>query len=749
MKRNGKFLSLLLALAMVCSLFAPALAEETAPAAAPEKIVILHTNDVHCEIDQSADKDSGAVTHMGYAAVAAYKAEMERTYGMANVTLVDAGDAIQGGPVGTLTKGAYLVDIMNKVGYDIAVPGNHEFDYGMDNFLSLAKDRAEYTYICSNFTDLRTNSGPTPVFDAYKVLTYGSVKVGYVGIDTPETFTKSTPTYFQDGNGNYIYSFSEANEGKDLYAAVQTAVDAAHADGADYVVAVGHLGTEGSADVWKSEAVIANTTGIDALIDGHSHESYEKTVSNKDGKDVVLAQTGTKLANIGKLIIDTKTGEISHEQISGYAAQDSVVADYIKGIHTEFDAILKEVVAKTSVALTTDDPASGLRAVRSAETNLGDLVADAYRTMMGADVSIINGGGIRASIKSGNITNGDLLSVQPYSNELCLVEVTGQDILDALEMGARSYPEENGGFQQVSGLTYTIDAAVESHVLLNDKGEFVKVDGNYRVTDVKVGGKDLDLKKTYTLASHNFMIKSGGDGFVMFKDNKLIEDCTRADNQAFIDYIVEKLDGVVGADYANPYGQGRVTVINDTAKAPNWYYTAAKAAVLNGMMTGVDRAGTFAPDGAVTRATVYQILFNMEGKPAEGAGKAAFNDIEGKWYSAAAHWAGFIGLAEGKADGSFGGDDVLTRAELAQIIADYADLKGVTVDTAGMAMREAPDYESIPAEYLDGMTFCYYGKIMTGNAAGELLPAGQLTRAQLAQVMYNFSLLEVPAEKAA
>jgi len=568
MKAKSKLLALLLALVMVFGLSVPAFAadggkkdgaptaSEPAESAAPEeggKIVILHTNDVHCEIDQAKKDDK--VTNIGYAGVAAYKTEMEAEYGKDYVTLVDAGDAIQGGPIGTLTKGSVLVEIMNKVGYDLAIPGNHEFDYGMDNFLSLAKDKAEYTYICSNFTDLAGKG----VFDPYKILTYGEVKVAYVGIDTPETFTKSTPTYFQNDKGEYIYSFQQGGSGKDLYAAVQKAVDAARKEGADYVVALGHLGDNGSTQEWKAQTVIANTNGIDLFIDGHSHEQIEKAVANKDGKDVPWAQTGTKLAAIGKVVIDTKTGEITHELVTGYDKQDETVAAFVKEKEDAFKAQLEEVVAKTEVDLTTKD-ADGNRLVRSGETNLGDLCADAYRVMLGADVAFVNGGGVRADIAAGDVTYEDIINVHPFGNEACMVETTGQDILDALELGARNYPEENGGFLQVSGLTYTIDENVPSSVVTNDEQEFVKVDGAYRVTDVKVNGEPLDMDKTYTLASHNYMLKSGGDGFVMFKDDKLLKDGVMIDNAVLINYIVDELKGTVTAEQ---YGEsaGRITVV--------------------------------------------------------------------------------------------------------------------------------------------------------------------------------------------
>ena len=760
-----KVLSLVLAAAMVMGLAAPALAAEESENG---KIVILHTNDVHCGIDPATDEESGAVTNVGYAGVAAYKAEMEAQYGAENVTLVDAGDAIQGGPIGTLSKGSYIVDIMNEVGYDFAIPGNHEFDYGMDNFLTLAKEKAQYTYLCCNFTDLEGK----PVLDAYKVVDYGDVSVGYVGIDTPESFTKSTPTYFQNEKGEYIYSFSQGNEGADLYAAVQKAVDAAVADGADYVVALGHLGNEGSTDVWTSKSVIANTTGIDVFIDGHSHEAYDETVQNKDGEDVVLAQTGTKLANIGKVVIDTKTGDITAELVSGYDKQDETVAAYVAKVNEEFAGVLQEVVAKSDVDLTTLDPATGERAVRSAETNLGDLCADAYRVLLGADVAFVNGGGVRADIAAGDITYENIINVHPFGNEACLVETTGQDILDALEMGARLYPEENGGFLQVSGLSYTIDASVPSSVVLNDEGEFVKVDGDYRVKDVMVGDEPLDVTKTYTLASHNYMLKSGGDGFVMFKDDPVLKDCVMIDNQVLINYIVDELGGVVGADYAAP--QGRITIVNadqaaETPAEPEapadwadvaadaWYAEAVNYVIENGIMgsTSTD-AKVFTPDGTVTRATVFQTLYNLEGKPAvtetatEGAalttaedgsvtGWTAFSDIDGTWYADAANWAASTGLAAVPADRTFNGDRAITRAEIATIFARYAEYKGVST-TAGDLSTYA-DAADVAEWAADGMATAVGSGIISGKPGSLLDPNGTTIRTELATILFNYAKL--------
>ena len=522
---------------------------------APEKIIILHTNDVHCQIDQKKNKD-GIVTNIGYAGVLAYKKEMENLHGINNVTLVDAGDAIQGGPIGTLSKGEYIVDIMNYVGYDIACPGNHEFDYGMENFLKLSTETSKANYICCNFRDLEGN----PILSPYTLIKYGDLTIAYLGINTPESFTKSSPIYFQDENGNYIYDFAQGEKGQTLYKAVQKYVDEAIKEGANYVVAIGHLGDEGASEYWSSKSLIKNTYGIDIFIDGHSHEVYSEILKNKKGKNVLLAQTGTKLQNLGKITINTKNKKITSEFISNYKAQDEDAVNYIEGIKNKFSDVLQEVIAKSSVTLTTLDPTTHKRAIRNSETNLGDFCADAYRAMVGADIAFANGGGIRADIEEGNITYEEIINVHPFGNEICMIETTGQDILDALEIGACEYPIENGGFLQVSGLSYTIDPSIPSSVVFNERGQFVKVDGKYRVTEVMVGNEPLVLNKTYTLASHNYMIKNGGDGYTMFMDDKIIKDSVVIDNGALINYITENLNGVISDEYKNPKGSGRIII---------------------------------------------------------------------------------------------------------------------------------------------------------------------------------------------
>ena len=517
----------------------PTPAEETAYLGLDNDIVILYTNDVHCGVDDN----------LGYAGLATVKNALEAQG--KHVVLVDNGDAVQGDTIGTLSNGEYIIDIMNEIGYDVATPGNHEFDYGMDQFFALT-EQANFPYVSANFVD---NDGNT-VLDPYVIKDVAGVKIAFVGISTPKTITTSTPKYFQDDNGNYIYAFQQDETGEKLYAAVQSAVDAARAEGAQFVIALAHLGIEEDCSPWTSSEVIVNTTGIDAVLDGHSHSMIQgEKVKNKDGAEVLLSSTETKLAYIGCLTIKDD-GSMSTTLIS-----DNGMKEFIGGIQEEFEELVNTVVASTDVDLIIKDPASGERIVRVSETNLGDLCADAYRAMSGADVAIVNGGGVRADIPAGDITYGQIIAVHPFGNEMCVVECTGQEILDALELGCSKLPAESGGFLQVSGMTYTVDLNVESSVKLDENGMFVSVEGERRVKDVTIGGEPLDPEKTYTLASHNYKLKDCGDGYSMFADNVFLQDSVMIDNQVLINYIVDVLGGTVGEEYADPYGQGRITII--------------------------------------------------------------------------------------------------------------------------------------------------------------------------------------------
>ena len=539
-----KLLAVLLVVSMLMTGLAFAETAETEVEHQP--VVVLYTNDVHCGIEDA----------IGYAGLAAYEKAYEKLgY---EVILVDNGDAIQGGPIGTLSKGEYIIDIMNAVGYDIATIGNHEFDYGMDVFMSL-REKAEFPYISANFCDLEGN----PILDPYVIKELGGWKVAFVGVSTPETFTKSTPTFFQDEEGNYIYSFCQGEDGANLYAAVQKAVDAARAEGAEIVIVMSHLGIDGSSVPYTSSDLIVNTTGINVVLDGHSHSVWEmELVQNAAGEDVILSSTGTKLNNVGSLVIEAgedQTPVLTTALHSESLFQDEEAEAFIATVKAQYEETLNQVVATTAVDLTTKDPATGERAVRTAETNLGDLCADAYRVVLGADVAFVNGGGVRADIPAGDITYGQILSVHPFGNMACLMEVSGQQILDALEMASRDVPDECGGFLQVSGLSYEINVGVESSVVVDDAGSFVEVAGERRVQNVLVAGEPIDPEATYTLASHNYMLKSGGDGLNMFQGDVLLQDEVLIDNQVLINYIVDTLGGVVGEEYADPYGQGRIT----------------------------------------------------------------------------------------------------------------------------------------------------------------------------------------------
>ena len=528
--------------------------------ALPEKsddIVVLYVNDAHCGVDAGSPDGT-----MGYANLAALKKELEAEY--AYVTLVDAGDAIQGDAIGTLSDGSYLVDIMNFVGVDYAAFGNHEFDYGMEIAKGLL-ETAKATYLSCNFKDLATGQ---LVAQPYAIETYGDLKVAYVGVATPETFTKSTPTYFQDENGNYIYSFCEGDQGQELYDAVQNAIDSAVAEGADVVIGLGHLGTDTASAPWRSYDVIENTTGLDAFIDGHSHSVIAgEVVKDRAGQDVILTSTGTKMENIGKLII-TQDGQITTELISGYTEVDPATDAYVKSIQALFEDKLNEVVARSEVELVINDPVTGERIIRSQETNLGNLCADAYRMVTQADIAMVNGGGIRASIKPGDVTFGDIIAIHPYGNMMCVVEASGQEILDTLEVAAQASPEEFGSFLHVSGLKYTICTAIESSVVMDDKGMLESIGDTRRVMDVQVLQPDgtyapINPDAIYTMASHNYMIKQGGCGVDFFMDNKLLQDEVMIDNQIVIEYIRNELGGVIGDQYADPYGEGRITITHE------------------------------------------------------------------------------------------------------------------------------------------------------------------------------------------
>ena len=513
--------------------------------AAGKEIIILHTNDIHC----------GITDNLGIDKVSQYKKDMKKQGHP--VALVDAGDAIQGAPIGKLSAGESIVKIMNAVGYDFAIPGNHEFDYGMARFLELAPKQKCGYYSC-NFVDVKTRK---PILKPYKIIILGGKKIGFVGVTTPETLVTSTPKYFQDKNGKFIYSFCEDQTGEKVYKAVQRAVNNVRRDGAEYVFLVGHLGTDGSIPYWSSGAIAANTYNIDAIIDGHSHEQYipPHKVINKAGKEVLVSQTGTKLQSLGKMTI-REDGSITSELVKGLKEADKKITKLVAKENKRFEPILNQPVGETFVELTGNDPKTGQRRVRNGETNLGDFVADAYREVLDADIAMVNGGSIRNTIKKGVFTYNDLLEAFPFGNMCTVIEATGQQIVDALEVGASNYPGEHGAFMQVSGMTYAVDPSVPSGVVLDAKGNFVEVKGERRVKDVMINGKPIDLNGKYTIGGSTYVLKDGGNGLVMFKQSRLIKDGVMTDVDAIMEYVQNHLNARIKDGYENPYGAGRITI---------------------------------------------------------------------------------------------------------------------------------------------------------------------------------------------
>ena len=523
-----------------------------------EEIVILYTNDVHCAVEEN----------IGYAGLAAYKKHMEEQ--TPYVTLIDCGDAIQGGAVGAVSEGEYPIQIMNQIGYDLAVPGNHDFNYGIERFSQLIQD-AGAKYLSCNIRYTGAGENALEAVELYHIEKYGDVEVAFIGACTPESITTSMPTYFMDESRKFIYDFYIQDNGKELYTQVQAAVDECLGKGAEYVVLLTHLGVDEDSAPFRSIDLIEHTEGVDAVLDGHSHSVIPcQVLRDKSGSEVLLSSTGSKLNYIGQLTI-RPGGTITTGLIS-YPDKDEETENYVREILNSFAEDMKRVVGHSGVALSISS-ADGIRMVRNRETNLGDFCADACRMVSGADIAVINGGGIRADLPAGDITYDNLLTIYPYGNTLCVAKVSGQEILDALEMANRAVQAafcdgtnavgENGGFLQVSGLTFSVDASLESSVVMDENGMFVSCGDMRRVKDVKVLQEDgsyapMEPDKTYTLASMNYLLKEGGDGLCMFMDNSLDVDEGMTDYQVLITYINDYLGGSIGEEYDEP--QGRIVV---------------------------------------------------------------------------------------------------------------------------------------------------------------------------------------------
>ncbi|MBQ8587405.1 MAG: 5'-nucleotidase C-terminal domain-containing protein, partial [Oscillospiraceae bacterium] len=531
--------------------------------AAEGDIVIYYTNDVHTYID-------GALS---YDTIADLKAQTKKIAD--GVLLVDAGDHIQGTAYGSMDKGETIIELMNAADYDLATLGNHEFDYGMERALELV-GMAEFPYVSANFYHEKDGVAGDPVLDAYRMFEISGVKIALVGITTPESFTKSTPAYFQDENGNYIYGIGGGETGTAMYAYVQAAINAAKEEGADYIIALGHCGDDPASQPWTSEEVIANTVGLDAFIDGHSHSTVEgKEVTDKAGNPVLLTQTGEYFNAIGKMTI-TEDG-ISTELITDYTGSDSTVAAIQDDWIAEIETKLGEVIGYAEV--TFDNYVDGNRIVRKQETNTGDFAADALYYLfdnmgLDVDVAIMNGGGVRNKAITGEISYLTCKNIHTFGNVACLQTITGQQLLDALEWGARGTPDEEiGGFLHVSGVTYEIHTDIASTVQQDEKGVWVGgPTGEYRVKNVMVGGEPLDLDAKYNLAGYNYTLRDLGDGFAMFDGAVNVLDYVMEDYQVLANYVKSFAPDAehnnlptIQSDsiYAEVTGEGRITLVSD------------------------------------------------------------------------------------------------------------------------------------------------------------------------------------------
>lgn len=755
MRTGKKLLALLLALSMALSLTVTAFAEdesaagsEAAPAeettetageetaaAADETgaaggVTVLYTNDIHTYITKD----------LTYSKVAAYKDSLE------NVLLVDAGDHIQGTAYGSMDKGATIAQLMNAAGYDLATLGNHEFDYGMDGCMA-AIEAADFPYVSCNFYHEANGVAGENVLDSYKVFEVGGVKIAFIGITTPESFTKSTPSYFQDENGNYIYGIAGGTDGEALYTAVQNAIDAASAE-ADYVIALGHLGVDESSQPWTSREVIANTTGLDAFIDGHSHTTIPmEEVTDEGGNTVILTQTGSYLDAVGQMTI-AADGTITTQLLTAEDLAEVTPDAEVKAIEdawvAELDEQLGQVIGYSQVTLDNYD-AEGNRLVRKQETNTGDFAADALYYLfdemdLDVDVAVMNGGGVRNEAVTGEISYQTCKAIHTFGNVACLQTVTGQQLLDALEWGAKDVTAdgsvENGGFLHVSGLRYTINTAIPSTVQQDDKGVWTGgPTGAYRVTNVEVLNNEtgayepLDLTAQYNLAGYNYTLRDLGDGFAMFDGAVNVLDYVSEDYMVLANYVesfpVDEATGLptIPADsqYAEVTGNGRITIVNEpVAEEPvettgytdvseaNWYYEAVTYVTENSLMAG-ETETTFAPAAAVTgealtaalnavssaeaaadgetvtREALAVLLWTRAGSPEAETDLSAFADADtvSAENQTAVAWAVAQGLLQGNADGTLDLDGVVTRAQAATVV---------------MRLHQAAPAEEAPAE---------------------------------------------------
>ena len=530
-------------------------------------IIILHTNDVHC----------GVQDIIGYDGLMLYKKQLQKKYN--NVILVDAGDHIQGGTIGQITNGEAIINIMNKLEYEVATIGDHEFHYGIEQLEKIEK-LLDCGYISSNYCFKKNK---TSIYPPTKIIEKGGKKIGFIGVATPQTLSKTYLITIVDDKGELVYDFLTENHSQELYDRVQQHIDELKKENCDLIIILGHLGMYGDAlEENTSAGLLKNLKSINTLVDGHSHKVYSMTSPDEDGKNVVLVQTGTKLANIGVLTIH-ENGTLSHFNLDTVPYDpelanetlnvtrskvvryvDKEMNGFINDIFDSFSDVLNEVIGKSDFLLNvfknaSESTESHTQLSRSRENALCNLVTDAMRELGEADVTIMNAGSVRTDINQGNITYQNVINTMPFSNDVLVKEVTGQTILEALDFGVRTLPGVTSRFPQVSGITFKVDTSINSTVVVDENEVFEKLGDKQRVYDIRVNGEKLDLNKKYTLSSNSFIL-GGGDGYSMFSDCETVKTAVALDNEAVIKYIKDNLNGTISNKYKT--SEGRMIITN-------------------------------------------------------------------------------------------------------------------------------------------------------------------------------------------
>ena len=680
----------------------PVAAEEAKDAKTTKhEIVILHTNDVHARV--KADEREKAI---GYGKIKTYKDELVKEG--KTVLMLDAGDTFHGTTFATISRGDSIIKLLNEVGYDYMVPGNHDFNYGYQRLVELT-GKGNFKTLASNVV---TEQGKRDFLEN-DIKEVDGVKIGFFGLSTPETYYKSHPS-----NTKGIVIAEPVEVAKQQVAALK-------AKGADFIVAIGHLGIdESTKEAERSEGVIKAVPGIDLFIDGHSHTALPE---GKVIGSALLAQTGSYTNNLGKITLTFDGNKIENKkaELISYEAMSLVKPDEkIEAIEKEVDEankpFLEKIVGKTLVDL------EGRREYnRKQETNLGNLVTDAMREVSKADIAITNGGGIRATIEKGDVTMGEVLTAFPFTNFTVTVDLTGKEVIQALENGVKAAPELAGAFCQVSGLTFKYDDTAKA-------GE--------RVFDVMVAGKPIDLEKTYKVATNDF-IAGGGDQYDVFK-GKTETGQYELLSETLAKYIAAKKE-------VNPQVEGRITVAKKDAAEEKgfedikgmWAEEFIKYAVEKGYFSGLTKT-KFGPNNSVTRAMVVAVLGRYE-NAAKTEEKVEFTDVTGtEYYAPYLKWAKDNKIVAGYEDGTFKPNKEITRAELASIMTRYLrDYKKMEVK------GEAPtfsDDEKLPAWAKTDIYDCVKLGIIKGfkdkdKNDGTMFydPTGYASRAQLATIFYN------------